>query len=82
MAALIREDLEREGPRVAKLLTDKMGLSYSLLGHTHAVLARLLEVAVRPDALTPAAVDPDFAAVRLGAMFHLAFDGGLLQLPS
>ncbi len=82
MAASIREDLEREGPRVARLLTDKTGLSYFLLGHTHAVLARLLEVAVRPDALTPAVVDPDFAAVRLGALFHLAFDGGLLRLPS
>ncbi|MFB4274593.1 DUF6401 family natural product biosynthesis protein [Nonomuraea sp. MTCD27] len=82
LAAEIREDLKNAGPRMAKLLTDKTALTYYLLGHSHAVLAGLLEAAVRPDASTPAAVDPDFAAVRLGAMFHLAFDGGLLQLPA
>lgn len=47
------------------------------------MLDGMLEVAVRPGAPTSlAAVDPDFAAVRLGAMFHLAVDGGLLRLPS
>ncbi|MFD9950329.1 hypothetical protein ACFWYW_56630 [Nonomuraea sp. NPDC059023] len=39
----------------------------------------LLEQALRPGA---AATDPDFAAVRLGALFQLAFDGGLLRLPT
>jgi hypothetical protein len=82
LAAEIRQDLMHEGQRVAKLLTDKTALTYYLLGHTHAVLACLLEAAVRPDASTPATVDSDFAAVRLGAMFHLAFDGGLLRLPA
>ncbi|MEV4176925.1 hypothetical protein [Nonomuraea sp. NPDC049709] len=81
LAAEIREDLKHDGPPMARLLTDKTALTYYLLGHSHAVLAGLLEAALRPDASTPAAVDPDFAAVRLGAMFHLAFDGGLLQLP-
>jgi hypothetical protein len=80
LAAEIREDLKQEGPRVAKLLTNKTSLTFYLLGHTQAVLASLLEAAVRPDASTPAAVDPDFAALRLGALFQLAFDGGLLQL--
>ncbi|GAA3606183.1 hypothetical protein GCM10022419_108800 [Nonomuraea rosea] len=49
---------------MAKLLTDKTAPTYCLLGHTHAVLACLLEAAVRPDAPTPAAIDPDFATVR------------------
>ncbi len=76
-------ELDDSEPRLSKLLAGKRGkaaLNSYLLGHTHAILACLLEAAVRPDARTPAAGDPDFAAVRLGALFHLAFDGGLLQL--
>ncbi|MFI9842259.1 hypothetical protein ACIHFD_34855 [Nonomuraea sp. NPDC051941] len=65
LAGSMREDLEHEGPRVAKLLTHKTTLHFYLLDHTHAVLDRLLE-----------------AAIRLGALFHMAFDGGLLQLPA
>ncbi|MET9340752.1 DUF6401 family natural product biosynthesis protein [Nonomuraea sp. NPDC003804] len=82
LAAAIRHELEQEGPRVAKLLTRKQNLNSYLQGHSHALLACLLEAALRPDADTLAATDPDFAAVRLGALFHLAFDGGLLQLPA
>ncbi|MEU4332086.1 hypothetical protein [Nonomuraea dietziae] len=57
-------------------------MNFYLLGQTHAVLDRLLEAAVRPEARTLTAVDPDYVAVRLGALFHLAFDGGLLQVPA
>ncbi len=45
LAAEIREDLKREGPRVGKLLTDKTALTFYLMGHTHVVLACLLETA-------------------------------------
>lgn len=82
--AELREQGDSE-PQLSKMLAGRNGktaLNFYLLGHAHAVLACLLEAAVRPDAGTPAAVDPDFAAVRLGALFHLAFDGGLLQLPA
>lgn len=83
LVALMGEELQQEGPRVAKLLTNKTSLDFYLLGHIHAVLEYLLEAAMRPDDATSlAATDPDFAAVRLGALFHLAFDGGLLQLPA
>ncbi|MEV0237821.1 hypothetical protein [Nonomuraea sp. NPDC050786] len=83
LAASFREELEQEAPRAAKLLAHKTTLHFYLLGHAHAVLDLLLEAAIRPDDPTsPAATDPDFAAKRLGALFHLAFDGGLLQLPA
>ena len=79
-------DLEQSEPRLSKTFAGKAGktaLNFYLLGHAHAMLDGMLEVAVRPGAPTSlAAVDPDFAAVRLGAMFHLAVDGGLLRLPS
>ncbi|MEV4080267.1 hypothetical protein AB0J43_08260 [Nonomuraea fuscirosea] len=81
MVATIQESPQQKGPRVAKLLTDKTGLTFYLLGHTHTVLASLLDASVRPDSPSPASADPDFAVIRLGALFHLAFDGGLLQLP-
>ena len=67
---------------MAKLLTDKTALTYYLLGHTHAALARLLEVRDRSGCFDARHGRPRLAAVRLGAMFHLAFDGGLLQLPA
>ncbi|MFG6200022.1 hypothetical protein [Nonomuraea sp. JJY05] len=72
-------ELEESEPQLSKLLSGKSGkvaLDFYLLGDTHAVLTGLLEAALRPDARTPASVDPDFAAVRLGAVFPLAFDGG------
>jgi hypothetical protein len=51
--------------------------------HIHAILDCPLEAAMRPDDATSlAATARDFAAVRLGALFHLAFDGGQLQLPA
>ncbi|PZG19942.1 DUF6401 family natural product biosynthesis protein [Nonomuraea aridisoli] len=80
--AWIREDLERGGPRTAGLLSRKTTLNAYLLGHAHAVVDCLVEAAMRPGGESPAAADPDFVAVRLGAMFHLAFDGGLLRLPA
>ncbi|MDX3109665.1 hypothetical protein ACIBO5_52465 [Nonomuraea angiospora] len=78
-------ELGEGDPQLSKILSGasgKVALDFYLLGHTHAVLTYLLEAALRPDAHTPASVDPDFAAVRLGVVFHLAFDGGLLQLPA
>jgi hypothetical protein len=80
LVAEIHKELKQDGPRTAKLLTNKTSLNYYLLGHTHALLAGLLQSALRPEAPRPAAGDPDFVAVHLGALFHLAFDGGLLRL--
>ncbi|MEU6786817.1 hypothetical protein ABZ912_47140 [Nonomuraea angiospora] len=82
LAGSMREDLEHEGPRVAKLLTHKTTLHFYLLDHTHAVLDRLLEEAISPGDPTSLATAPDFAATRLGALFHMAFDGGRLQPPA
>ncbi|MEV0238144.1 hypothetical protein [Nonomuraea sp. NPDC050786] len=38
LAASMREELDQEGPRVAKLLIRKTTLNFYLLGHAHAVL--------------------------------------------
>ncbi|MEV8636674.1 hypothetical protein AB0395_34030 [Streptosporangium sp. NPDC051023] len=53
-----------------------------LLGHAHALLQDLLEAAVEAEASgTPATMgDRDSVMVRLGALFQLAFDEGLLTL--
>ncbi|RCG17277.1 hypothetical protein DQ384_39820 [Sphaerisporangium album] len=59
----------------------RMALCGYLLGQTHALLQELLDAAMDEDGGSSAGtLDGDSASVRLGAMFQLAFDAGLLKL--
>jgi hypothetical protein len=84
-AALVAEirRMQREEPR-AKRLGKGQALNAFLLGYAHALLMELLDAAVRtddgPGGPSSPADDGTWAAIRLGAMFQMAFDGGLLKL--
>ncbi|MFI6889938.1 hypothetical protein [Streptosporangium canum] len=77
-------DLLREDPlpRMPGRRAEKMGLNFYLLGQTHALLQDLLDAAIdsEDDASPALSGRGDSVSVRMGAMFQLAFDGGLLTL--